>query len=219
MISDSAFIPPSFDLSYHLKGKSKPKAQEKYNTADYLVTGRAGVPNVPSAQATVFLPEEGVPTTKYQESPTESPIVTQTDIQVDKLGFNVELSYDVVLSQEPQHDQVATPNAYPRSPMSYITCDSRSLSEDYYPPSIPTPNHRSHSATIPHTPADADWYPQPHLEDYSTAINGHLSPLVPQPFSGPHVQPEYLGRFHYQAPNHPSGPLGMPPQHGFVEVG
>jgi len=210
MISDPTFVPPSFDLSYHLKGKSKPKGQEKYTTMDYIITGRARVPNVPSAQTTGLL-QGGVPTTKYQEPPTETPPVTQTEIQVDKLGFSVELSYDL----EPQCDQVPTANT---SPASYPACDSRTPPNDYYPPPVPIPHYHSYPPTIPHVPADASLYPQPHPTNYSTVTNSHFPPS-PQLFSGPHVLPEYQGRFHFQAPNHPSGSLGMPPHHGFVEMG
>lgn len=180
-----------------MKGMSKPKAQEKFNTKDYLVTGQAGVPNVPSTQATVLSLEDGVPIAIYQEPPTESPAIPQTQIQVDKLGFNVELSYDVELPQEFQYDQVPTVNAYPGPSTNYPACDSRTPSDDYYPPP----------------------YPQLHPATYNVAINNHLPPSPPQPFFGPRVSPEYLGSFHLHAPNSPSGSPGMPHQHGFVEAG
>lgn len=218
MISDPSFIPPPFDLSYHRKGMSKPKAQEKFNSADYLITDRARAPNIPSAQAAVFSPEDVVSTSKYQEPPTESPAVPQTNIQVEDLGFNVELSYDVELPQEPRYDQVPIINAYPGSPSDYPTYDSQTPPNDHYTPMMPIPHRYSHSAIIPHMPAGANPYPQPHSTNYATGISYHLPP-PPWPFSGPHVPPEYLGRYQFRAPNNITDSLDMPPHHGFVEVG
>ena len=210
MISDPSFIPPPFDQSYHLKGMTKPKGQEKFDATEYLV---------PSAQAAGPPPEDMVRVAQYEEPPTERAAVAQTDIQVDKFGFNVELSYDVELPQEPQHDRVPAANAYPETPTNHPSCDLRTPPNDYYTSPVPVPHYHPHPAAAPRMPADANWYHQPHPSNCTVAVNRHLPPPPPpQPISGPQIPPEHLEMLHIQS-NIPSVSFDMSPHHGFPEMG
>lgn len=220
MISNPGFVPPLFDESYYLKGMPKPKAQEKYNQVDYLVTEPGGAPAIPSAYLAGTLLTDEVPTAEYQElAPTEDPNPAQTEIQVDKLGLNANFSYDVELLQEHQQDQVTTANVYTDSHTSSgvgYTGHCQPSSDDYYtPPGAISPYHPYH-VPAPHMATNADFY----SHHPTTTDNYPALPL--QPFFGPRVQPEYSEAFPYpQVPNPPfeSMPLPSPdvPLHNFFE--
>ena len=169
MISDPNFVPPSFDRSYHLKGMPKPKAYEKFNSRDYLVAEQAGVPTIPSAQAPGISLAGAAPPTEYQElPPTEYHVPTQTEIQVDKLGLDVNFSYDVELPQETQYSESF------RSPTDYPACDSQALPTGYYtaPEAIPIyPN-----PTVHYMPTDANVYPQQYPGNYIGIDSNYLPP-------------------------------------------
>lgn len=115
----------------------KPKAQEKYNSTDYLITDVTGVPNIPSAQDTAILPADEVPPAEYQELPVERPAPVQAEIYVEELCPSADFSYDVELLQDYQSDHVSS--GYMGVPCySQISYPSSGSAP---PPSFETPHH------------------------------------------------------------------------------
>lgn len=205
MISDPTFVPPSFDESYHLKGKPKPKAVEKYNSRDYLVTNKADVPTIPSAQGTALSLVGEAPPARYREYlPTECPTPVQTEISVDKLDLGADFSYDVELLQDRRYNRVPVEEAYPEyhgPSTTYPTHNSQAPPESYYTPPgaisplYPHPTATSHTATI------SNPYPQQYLGNYTMATHNHLLP--PRPFAESRVSPEYLEMPHHSQMSYP----------------
>ena len=210
-ISDPNFIPPPFDESFHLKGMPKQKAQEKYDSNNYVTIG-SGAPNIPSTQMTEILLINGAPVAEYQETvPIERRAPAHTEIQVDKLDLNVDFSYDVELPREPQCSQGISQNPYTEYHGSSITHTRRHQlpSDGYYTPPEVNPLPPSYPATTLHVATDANFCPQQYPENYPTAVTDHF-PAPPQPVAEPHPSPVPI----LQAS------LGMPPYHDpFGEMG
>lgn len=125
MISNPSFIPPLFDTSYHFKGMPKPKGQEKYNPDDYIELHES--PTTPVAQTTAPLFTAGVPVQYHGNEPA---VPVETEIQVERLGFVPNYSYDVELLQEAQ---------VPAQP-EYRVTTYPSLAFDYTPWLTPSPS-------------------------------------------------------------------------------
>lgn len=216
MISNPSFVPPAFDESYHRRGFSKVKGQEKYNRGEYVII-QQGVPTVPSAQETGTLLTDGAPTAEYV--PTE-PYYTpaHTEIQMEKLGLNVDFSYDVEL--EPQYSQGISPNAYTECHGSSATHQffHAQPSEGYYTPPQAIPYSYPAGAS-PHMAADANFYSNQYQGSYPMAVSNYF-PAPPQPFAEAHIQLGYSETFHpSQVPNPHSLQVSPPsldtPHHEF----
>lgn len=195
MISNPSFIPPLFDESFHRKGMPKLKAQERYNAEDYVLIEQQKVPTIPSAQTTGVLFTDGALAAEYQEpAPLERPAPLQAEVQMDKLGLNIDFSYDVELPQEPQCSQIATENMYTechRPLTTHPTSHSQPPSGGYYTPQEATYPYHPYSTMAPYMPTGTNFYPQQHPENYPVAFNGCF-PAPPQSFVEPRVRPEYL---------------------------
>lgn len=190
LISDPTFVPPAFDTSYHLKGKPKPKAQEKYNPIHYVEL--TDEPLVPVTQAIGTSLTSSAPATEYEES---EPSPMQSEIKVDELGIDADYSYDVVLPQEFQCNQVPETD-------EHIECHSSlALPPTEYSHMPPHTHPSEQEAALYHAeacvPTETTHYHQNsnfYLPQYQEAIvpntNNYFSP--PQhPFAEPQVQPEY----------------------------
>lgn len=203
MISSPSFVPPAFDDSYHRRGSSKLKGQEKYSQGEYVII-QQGVPTVPSAQETGTLLTDGAPTAEYM--PTEPYAPADTEIQMDKLGLNVDFSYDVELV--PQYSQGISPNAYTEC---HGSCATHPIfhpqpSEGYYTPPEAIPLLYSYPASAPpHMAADANLYSDQYQGSYPMAVSDYFS-VPPQPFAEAHIQPEYSETFH---PSRVPGPHSL----------
>jgi hypothetical protein len=184
-ISNPSFVPPIFDTSYHFKGMSKPKGQEKYDPDDFIELHDA--PTFPIMQLAEPLLTVGAPVEYRGTEPP--PVPVKTEFQMEGLGIDANYSYDVELPQKAQHEQVSNPY----DPLiSYPVCDSEIPSNGYFtqPGTIfPHP-----IATRHHT--DANQSSHQYQENYAVALT-HLPP-PPQTFTVPHVQQEYW------IPSHPS---------------
>lgn len=211
MISDPNFIPPPFDESFHLKGMPKQKAQEKYDSNNYVTIG-SGVPNIPSTQMTEILLINGAPAAEYQESvQIERRAPAHTEIQMDKLGLNVDFSYDVELPREPRYSRGISQNPYTEchgSSIAHNRCHQLPF-DGYYTPPDANPLHHSYPAAAPYITTDANFYPQQYPENYPMAVTDHF-PAPPQPVAEPHPSPVPI----------PQASLDMPPHHdSFGETG
>lgn len=218
MIADPNFIPPLFDESYHLKGMRKPKAQEKYNSTDYLVAEKpddsvAEMPAVPTAQTAGDPPTDQTHLAEYHEpTPTAYPAPAQTEIQVDKLGLNVDFSYDVELLQEPQYGQVTATNVYSEHhmlPATHPTYDSQTHSGGYYTSPGAIPTYYPYPAVTSYTLANANLHSHPYPGSYPVAVNNYI-PQQPQSFVELHDQPEYLEMFSNWQVAYPPCPVPPP---------
>ena len=224
MISDPSFVPPAFDESFYRRGLSKPKGQEKYSRGEYVILHH-GVPIGPSAQEAGILLTDGAPAAEYRESvSTEPHAPAHTEIQMDKLGLNVEFSYDVEL--EPQYSQGISPNAYNECHGSSATHNifHPQPSEGYYTPPEAIPFQYSYPTAAPHMAAYDSFHPHQYQGSYPMGV-GDYSPVPPHSFTETHIQPEYSEVFYpSQVPNpHPlqiSPPSLDTPHHDlFGEMG
>lgn len=189
----------------------KPKSQEKYNSRDYVII-EPKVPAIPSAQATGILLTDGAPTAEYQEvASIDRP--THTEIQMDKLGLNVDFSYDVELDREPQHSQTISPvvyTEYHRPSVTHPTLYPQQPSDNYYTPSEAILLHDSYPTAAPHMATDANLYPE------NMVVNNYF-PAPPQPLAESHVQPEYSDVLHPSQVLDPQSSPDMSPQYDFFE--
>lgn len=135
MIADPAFVPPKFDDSYHRRGLSRLKEQEKYNPIEYLWIDQIGAPTAPSTQATGMLSTDGTPAAQYQEPP--APPLPQTDIWVEDFHFNIDLSYEVELSQDhPSPQPFAGSHVSPEYLETFLHLQASDYASGSTPPSL-----------------------------------------------------------------------------------
>ena len=142
-ISDPSFIPPDFDISYHLKGMPMSKGQEKYNQTDYVELPDA--PTAPIMQLAAPLLAGGA---AAEYCGTQPSVPEQTEIRVEELGINVDYSYDVELPQEVPNETAYADCHY--TLILYPAHGSQIPSDGQLPP-YPTTNYQptaSHYAPL-----------------------------------------------------------------------